>query len=256
MHSGYNAPIVQTDVFPDSGASGRPWGLTATLGLSVVIWCALELLQAAMGTSTEDVLVMLRLIDPSQSAQATSFAVISCVSAVLCGALVITAARLRDDLRIRSYLGLGPVPGKDLLHWLFVVAVIVVQADLVLYLVKGELLPAEWVALYRTVQSPALFWFALVVVLPTFEELLFRGFIFEGIRASWLGGVGAVVITALAWTLAHRQDDPLEFAIIFIIGVLFGMARLRTGAILVTIAMHILYNVISVGEMSWLAVHG
>jgi membrane protease YdiL (CAAX protease family) len=65
-----------------------------------------------------------------------------------------------------------------------------------------------------------------------------------------------VVITALAWTLAHRQDDPLEFAIIFIIGVLLGMARLRTGAILVTIAMHMLNNLISVGEMSWFATHG
>lgn len=253
MRSGYNAPIMQTAVFPDPSAPGRPWGLVATLGLSLVIWYALELLQAAMGISMARVLVMLRLVQPSQSVQATSFAMISCITAVLCGALVIATARLRDGLGVRSYLGLGPVSGKDLLHWLFVTAVIVVQADLVLYLVKGEVLPAEWIAMYRTVQSPVLFWFALVVAMPIFEELLFRGFVFEGIRASWLGGVGAVAITALAWTLAHRQDDPLEFAIIFIIGVLLGMARLRTGAILVTIAMHMLNNLISVGEMSWLA---
>ena len=192
-------------------------------------------------------------MQPAQSTQALSFAVISCISAVLCGALVIAAARLRDGLQARSYLGLTPVPGKEVVRWLVVTAVIVIQTDLVLYLAKGELLPAEWIEIYRTVQSPALFWFALVVATPVFEELLFRGFIFEGIRVSRLGAVGAVLITALVWTWVHRQEDPLEFAVIFIIGVLLGMARLRTGSIVVTIAMHMLNNLISVGEMSWLA---
>jgi membrane protease YdiL (CAAX protease family) len=253
MRSGYNAPIMRTDVFQDPLAPGKPWGLAATLGLSLIVWYSLELLQAAMGSSMGRVLITLRLVHPAQSTQAMNFAVISCISAVLCGALVIAAARLREEIDTRQYLGLGPVPGKELTRWLIVTAVIVVQTDLVLYLAKGELLPAEWIAVYRTVQSPALFWFALVVATPVFEELLFRGFVFEGIRASRLGGTGAVAITALVWTLVHRQDDPLEFAVIFILGVMLGIARLRTGSILVTMAMHMLNNLISVGEMAWLA---
>jgi membrane protease YdiL (CAAX protease family) len=244
---------MRTETLPDPLAPGKPWGLTATLGLSLLVWYSLELLQASMGASIEHVLLRLRLVRPAENTQAMSFAVVSCVSAVLCGALVIAAARLRDGMDARSYLGLGPVPGKELTRWLIATIVIVAQTDLVLYLAKGELLPAEWVAIYRSVQSPALFGLALVVATPVFEELLFRGFVFAGIHASRLGAVGAVGITALIWTMAHGQSDPLEFAVIFIIGLMLGIARLRTGSILVTMAMHMLVNLISIGEMAWLA---
>lgn len=243
---------MRTDALPDPLAPGKPWGLAATLGLSLVIWYSLELLQAAMGTSMSHVLVMLGLVQAAEATHATNYAVISCVSAVLCGALVIAAARLRDGMDARGYLGLGPVPGKELARWLIATVVIVAQTDLVLYLVKGELLPAEWVAIYRSVRSPTLFWLAVVVATPVFEELLFRGFVFSGIQASRLGGFGAVAITAMIWTIAHGQNDPLEFAIIFIIGLMLGLARLRTGSILVTMAMHMLISLISVGEMAWL----
>jgi len=238
---------------PDPYAPARPWGLMATLGLSLVIWYTLELLQAAMGFSMDKVLVGMRLIEPSENTQALSFALITCVTTVLCGALVIAAAGLRDGLDARRYLGLGPVGGKVVLRWLLATALIVAQTDLVLYLAKGELLPSEWVEVYRSVQSPMLFWFALVVATPIFEELLFRGFVFEGIRASRLGSAGAVTITAFIWTWIHYQFDPLEFAVIFIIGLMLGYARLRTGSVLVTIAMHMLHNLISAGEMAWLS---
>jgi membrane protease YdiL (CAAX protease family) len=244
---------MRTDTFPDPLVAGKPWGLFATLGLSLLIWYSLELLQASMGTSMERVLIGLRLVQTAQGIQAMSFAVISCISAVLCGALVIAAARLREGMGVRGYLGLARVPGKELARWLIATVVIAAQTDLVLYLVKGELLPADWVAIYRSVQSPLLFWLALVVATPVFEELLFRGFVFAGIQSSRLGGVGAVMITALAWTIAHGQNDPLEFAVILIIGVMLGIARLRTGSILLTMSMHMLVNLISIGEMAWLA---
>ena len=243
---------MRTDALPDPLAAGRPWGLAATLGLSLLIWYSLELLQASMGTSIDRVLVGLRLVQPAQATRAMSFAVISCVSAVLCGALVIAAARLRDGMDARGYLGLGPVAGKELARWLIAMIVIVAQTDLVLYLAKGELMPPEWVAVYRSMHRPELLWLALVVATPVFEELLFRGFVFAGIQASRLGGFGAVAITAMIWTLAHGQSDPLEFAVIFIIGVTLGIARLRTGSILTTMAMHMLVNLISVVEMAWL----
>ena len=244
---------MRTDAVLDRLAPAGPWGLAATLGLSLLIWYTLELLQASMGISMERLLIGLRLVDTTQGIQAASFAVITCISAALCGALVIAAARLRDGMDARGYLGVLPVPGKEVGRWLIATVVIVVQTDLVLYLVKGELLPAEWVAIYRSVQSPVLFAFALVVATPVFEELLFRGFVFAGIQASRLGNFGAVAITAMFWTMAHGESDPIEFAMILILGVMLGIARLRTGSILITMMMHMLINLISIGEMAWLA---
>ena len=94
---------------------------------------------------------------------------------------------------------------------------------------------------------------ALVVATPLFEELLFRGFVFAGIQDSALGGVGAVLITAHAWTWIHYEADPLEAAIIFIVALMLGSARLRTGSLLLPIAMHMLYSLFSAGEIAWLA---
>ena len=244
---------MRADALAYDETGGRPWGLAATLGLSLAIWYALELLQAAMGFGMDRVLAALRLVSPAQNTQALNFAVITCISTILCGALVIAAAALRDRLDPRTYLGIVGAPAKEWLRWLGAIALIVAMTDLVVYLVKGELLPAGWVEIYRSVQSPLLFWIALVVATPIFEELLFRGFVFAGIEASRLGRVGAVLITALAWTWIHYEFDPLEFMIIFIIGVTLGVARLRTGSLLVTIAMHMLYNFISTGEIVWLA---
>lgn len=239
--------------YPYPTAEAKPWGLLATCGLAAIVWYTLELLQAAMGYSLGQVLTGFKLIDPGESLQAISFALITCFTTVLCGALVFAAAALKIEMLPRDYLALGPVPAALTARWLIAMAVIVLQADLVLYLVKGELLPAQWVEVYRSVNSPVLFWFALVVATPIFEELLFRGFIFAGIRASWLGDVGAVLITAIAWTAIHQEYDPLEFVLIFIVGVVLGIARLRTGSVLVTIAMHMLHNLISAGEIAWLA---
>jgi membrane protease YdiL (CAAX protease family) len=241
------------DPYPLPAEPGRPWGLAATFGLSMVVWYTLELLQAAMGMGMETVLHDLGLVTPEQNTQALHFAIITCISTVLCGALVIAAARLRVGLDFRSYLGIRAVPPREWLRWMLVTLVIVVQMDIALYLVKGELLPAHWVDIYRSVQSPWLFWIALIVATPVFEELIYRGFLFEGIRASRLGGIGAVAITTLIWTIVHQEPDPLEFGMIFIFGLVLGVARLRTGSILLTMGLHMLHNLIASGEIYWLA---
>jgi membrane protease YdiL (CAAX protease family) len=244
---------MRADALPPEAAGGRPWGLAATVGLSLAVWYALELLQAAMGFGMDRVLAVLRLVSPEENTQALNFAVITCISTLLGGALVIAAAALRDGLGPRGYLGIVSAPGREWLRWLGAMALVVAMTDLAVYLVKGELLPAQWVEIYRSVQSPLLFWVALVIATPVFEELLFRGFVFAGIQASPLGRAGAVLITALAWTWIHYEFDPLEFAMIFIIGATLGIARLRTGSLLIPIAMHMLYNLISTAEIIWLA---
>lgn len=250
----YNAAMRTYDTrLAGLETAARPWGLAATFGLSMVVWYTLELLQAAMGVGMEAVLHDFGLATPEQNTQALHFAVITCISTVLCGALVIAAARLRVGLDFRQYLGIRAIPPREWLRWMLVTLVIVAQMDIVLYLVKGELLPVQWVEIYRSVHSPWLFWLALIVATPVFEELIYRGFLFEGIRASRLGGVGAVMITTLIWTLVHQEYDPLEFAMIFIFGLVLGMARLRTGSILLTMGLHMLHNLIASGEILWLA---
>jgi membrane protease YdiL (CAAX protease family) len=246
---------MSTAVLYPADVPGRPWGLAATFGFGVAIWYTLKLLQVALGFGMAEALSLLQLA-PEANTPALHFGIITCITTVLCAALVIAAAALRDGFEPREYLRLVAPAGKDMLHWLAVAALIVAMTDLVVYRVKGELLPAEWIAIYRSVQSPLLFWIALVIATPVFEELFFRGFVFAGILASPLGRTGAVLITALLWTWVHQELDPLEFAIAFLIGTTLGIARLRTQSLFVPIAMHMLYNLISAGEIAWLAAFG
>jgi hypothetical protein len=91
--------------------------------------------------------------------------------------------------------------------------------------------------------------FAVVAVAPVTEELIFRGFLVSGLRPTRLGASGAVLVSSLAWAAIHGQYDLYGMATIFALGVLLGTARVKTGSVLVPIALHSFSNVISTVEM-------
>lgn len=232
----------------------RPWGLWATAAFAIGLWQVFQLVQLAVGQGLDELFVLLRVADdlPAQ-VDGLVFSLVTCVSTLVCLPLVVAAARLRVGLSARDYLGLGPVSLGDTVRWLVVAAIVVVQLDLVLYLAKGELMPAYWIEIYRSAVSAPLFWLTLIVVAPLFEEVFFRGFLFEGLRRSWIGSAGAVAVTSILWVLVHGEEDPLQMGAILIFGVVLGIARLRTGSIRTSFAMHALNNVAAGLELVWAA---
>lgn len=82
---------------------------------------------------------------------------------------------------------------------------------------------------------------------PIAEELVFRGvlhrrLIKSGKIASWM----VVAILAAAWALMHYTYTPTVIFIIFIQGLVLGIALLRTRSLFVPIAMHIAWNLYAV----------
>jgi membrane protease YdiL (CAAX protease family) len=80
------------------------------------------------------------------------------------------------------------------------------------------------------------------------EEVLFRGFLFEGVLHSRLGAGGAVGFTSLVWALTHVQYDAYDIATIFVSGLLLGYVRLKTGSLYATIFLHGLMNLVAMLE--------
>jgi membrane protease YdiL (CAAX protease family) len=103
---------------------------------------------------------------------------------------------------------------------------------------------------YATAGSMPLFWLAIVVAAPFLEELFFRGFMIEGLRLSWLGPVGAVLITSGLWAMIHIQYGPFEIVGIFVNGLLLGAAMLKTRSLWVPFSMHALVNLIATVEVA------
>ena len=87
-----------------------------------------------------------------------------------------------------------------------------------------------------------IFFLAVVIVAPISEEVAFRGFIFRGLSASWLGVSGTLIATSAAWASMHVQYDAYTLAQIFLIGLLLGWIRWASGSTLLTIMLHMLAN--------------
>jgi len=87
------------------------------------------------------------------------------------------------------------------------------------------------VHVYETASVAPLLWVALIAAAPLFEEVFFRGFLFEGFQHSKLGPIGTVWLTSLGWTVLHLQYGTYELGTIFVLGILFGVARLKTRSI-------------------------
>jgi len=81
-------------------------------------------------------------------------------------------------------------------------------------------------------------WLVLGLTPGMCEELFFRGLIFSGMRR--LGAWPAVLVTALLFGLAHASIYRLLPT--FILGVLLGVVRWRSGSVVPGIVMHAVNN--------------
>lgn len=91
---------------------------------------------------------------------------------------------------------------------------------------------------------------ALVIIPPLIEELVFRGFIFSGLRRRF-GIVITSVLTSLLFAVGHLQfgnGAPLLWSAAtdtFILSMVMCYVRERTGSIVPTIIMHMLKNALA-----------
>ena len=90
-------------------------------------------------------------------------------------------------------------------------------------------------------------WLALlaVVAAPLFEEYLFRGLVFRGMRRT-MKPATAVLASAAVFAIVH---PPLSFVPVFGLGVGAALAFGRSGLLLAPILAHVVYN----GAMVWLS---
>ena len=154
------------------------------------------------------------------------------------------AARLRK-WRARDYLALLPPRRGEVVFGIACVATLLIGFDVFTYLIGRDVVPSFMRDAYTSARnsgSLVLFFVAVVVVAPISEEVAFRGFLFRGLSASWLGVFGTMVATSAAWACMHVQYDAFTLSQIFLIGLLLGWIRWATGSTLLTIGLHMLAN--------------
>lgn len=156
----------------------------------------------------------------------------------------VLAARLRG-WRATDYLALIVPRRGEAVFGLVCMAALLIGFDVFTYLIGRDVVPGFMVEAYksaRTSNALVMFFIAVVIVAPISEEVAFRGFLFRGLSASWLGVSGTLIATSAAWTAMHVQYDFFTLAQIFLIGLLLGWIRWASGSTLLTIGLHMLAN--------------
>ncbi len=247
-----------TTASPSSATSASvaaPWGVLPTIGFSLVIFAVFLAVQSA-ALAIFAYFQLQQQADTSLAEMLQQMATqglgisVSLIPGTLAGSLLILLfAYLRGNITLKHYLHLNRPAIKPFLFWLTVLVLFAVGMELVNHLNQRPM-PNWMIDSYRTAGIIPLFWFTLVIAAPVFEELLFRGFLLEGLRHSSVGTAGAVIVTAALWASIHLQYECFEIISIFLIGLILGYAKIKTRSIYTPIILHALMNLAATAQVA------
>ncbi len=228
----------------------KPWGFWATLFFGLAIGLAWVIAQTVVMLILMAVEVVREggdiqaLDEEALTALAMDGDVLGWTTLISGGAaifftfIVIYARRMAPH----GYLGLHAPNPLQILLWIAVTLALNYGHSFLGPIFEREEIPEFMVDTYQTADSMILMWIAIALMAPLFEEVFFRGFLYTGWRRSWIGPVGAAVVTSLLWTVIHMQYDWFDQSWIFVFGLVLCVARAVTGSLWVPIAMHVFNN--------------
>jgi membrane protease YdiL (CAAX protease family) len=227
----------------------KPWGLLATIAWGVAGFCiwfaaqfAVILCYVMTHPETADAAVMKEM-----ATNGFLLALVTIVAGPAWIAVTAIAARWRG-WRVADYLALVAPRRSEFAFGFVCMAALLIAFDVLTYATGRDVVPAFMLESYKTARasgSLVLFFIAVVIIGPVTEEIVFRGFLFRGLNASFLGLAGTLIATSIAWALMHVQYDALIIAQIFLIGLLLGWLRWASGSTLLTITLHVLANFVA-----------
>ena len=171
--------------------------------------------------------------------------IIGCVLLIAISLLVI---RVRGG-DSRQYLALKPFSFAVGMGLLGLLLIFMIGSQALTYLLdKSPLVFVD--PLYQSVSSVWLLIFAMVIVAPIYEELIFRGLLWSAIAEQFSGATyaehrGAVVaslVTSVIFAVIHLQYGIYEISTIVVLALIFCYARIKSGSLLLPILLHIVNN--------------
>jgi membrane protease YdiL (CAAX protease family) len=182
-----------------------------------------------------------------------SLSVIMGLPAVL-GALWIATRVSRTPFA--DYLALRRTSWSNLAIGVGALFVLVMGWDLLSRAAGRDAAPGFMMEVLKSAQADGALWLLVIafcVAAPITEEFFARGFLYRGWSESFLGPVGAILLSSVAWTALHLQYDWFFFGEVFSIGLLLGYLRYRSGSTWLTVVVHGLNNLAATLQTIWLA---
>ena len=236
---------------PFSPSSTGLWAIVIAFLFLLVqsITAAMYLTAAYPGVSEEEMRSrMAELIGDG-----TLIAMVTLATTLVCSAMIWSITKRRFGPYAASYLGLTPFSMLANWRWFLTLGALLIAADVISVLIDRPVVTEDLLVAFSTADSKLLFLLAICFAAPVFEELFFRGFLFQGLRQTPFGNIGAIVAIAFLWASVHFQYDAYGMVVIFLIGVLLGFARWQSGSLLLPITLHAANNLVASAQL-WMLV--
>lgn len=224
-----------------TAAVARPWGRVATFFLALIALlggqsAGLLALTWYYGQSLRDL--------PNLSGDGIAVTLIIFVSTAVQVALLAFFVRMRGA-DIADYLALRMPRRADVVVGVAVIVAFIVIGNGLSFMLGRNIVTDFQADILRTASAagwaiPLLI--AVVLITPVSEELLFRGFLFQGWLRTPRDTWPVIVITALLFAAMHVQYDWYVMSHVFVFGLVQGWLRWVTGSTILCIMMHALVN--------------
>ncbi len=164
-------------------------------------------------------------------------------SALIVVPLVFGIAKLKKGSVLKEYFDLRAYSWKTFWIWMGILLLLLVFEGFALEAMGVEQTPNFMLNIkFPNKFSIYLLLFSVMFMAPLIEEVVFRGFLLKGFSKTFMGAEGAVALTSLLWAVMHLQYEFAYVTVIFMIGLVFGYARIKTGSLFVPMTMHMVMN--------------
>lgn len=156
-------------------------------------------------------------------------------------AAVLIIARLRK-LDLREDVGIRRPPIPELLLWVAIYAAWMLASN---YFIdwRGPWNFDPWRRAPIIISAMRVL--GVGILGPIAEELIFRGGLYTRLARTRLGVPATIVVTAAAWAFIHPYGLVIN-TVIFIDGILLGLARYRTKSVVTPTVMHVVWNLYAI----------
>lgn len=226
-----------------------PWGYFSTFGWALLAMIGGEIIATAIIWAW-----LGELPEPTPGSRfnvvAVSFEVIV-VNVFVC--LVVALVARFKGWSAREYLALALPGPRTLMFGIGVALALVAVLDVGSWLLGRDIVTPFQVETYKSAADKGAVWFAVlfvavVIAAPVGEDILHRGFLFRGWAPTERAAPIAIVVISTLWALLHFQYDWYGIFQIFLIGLVLGALRWKSGSTSLTILCHALLNFIGVVE--------
>jgi len=164
-------------------------------------------------------------------------------SALIVVPLVFGIAKLKRGSVLKEYFDLRGYSWKTFWTWMGILVLLLIFEGYAIEAMGAKEIPNFMMNIeFPNRLSMYLLAFSVMFIAPLIEEVVFRGFLLKGFSETFMGAEGAVVVTSLLWAIIHLQYEFAYVAVIFMIGLVFGYARIKTKSLFVPMTMHLVMN--------------